>query len=99
MYEGYISQCMHVPMHVGRTVECVGCVSIFECTCTGIYIYIYMYLECRWVCGCVSLSRCIGTGVDVREVHLYVDGVCLFGAAIQMVCTRVLASHSPLGHS
>lgn len=51
------------------------------------------------MCGCVSLSRCIGTGVDVREVHLYVDGVCLFGAAIQMVCTRVLASHSPLGHS
>lgn len=51
------------------------------------------------MCGCVSVSRCIRTGVDVREVHLCVEGVCLFGTGIQMVCTRVLASHSPLGHS
>lgn len=60
--EGYISQCTHVPMCVGRTVECVGCVSVFECICPGVWVYICV---CIWSAdGCVVV--CLYPGVSAQ---------------------------------
>lgn len=78
----YLTGCMNVLYFSVCMCTCVlgmqecSCVSTSGCICTVVsgcaYMYISMCWKCRWVCGCMSVSRCISTGV--KKVHLCVYG-------------------------